>query len=209
MDKKSLLKLLLYIFTSMTVFVLGYNFLCGYDLLFKKTYNQYNIIVSDCNNIYDKAPISLRGIEIGRIYKKELLDDNKCVKVTFYINKNIKVNRNSTILIQDNIFGHKTLELQINDNEIENDEIASEHDTLQHKYIKSEANILIDEIGNIITSISNPKTQDGSISTKILEVIDLLKNLFVKTEEKINTISEYLNNFKEKNKGKGIFNLSV
>ena len=203
-----MLKLLFYMIISIIIFVLGYDFLCGYGLLFQNNYNKYNIIINDCNNIDEKTQIYLHGVPVGRITKKELSDDNKNAKLTFYIDKKIKVNPNSTILIRDNILGNKTLSLEICDDEINDEKIAEEYTTLQHEYIKSDANIFIDHLRNMITELSSSQTQDSNIITKISEVIDSFKILLNKTEEKINAMSVYLKDFVEKNKNKSLFSVS-
>lgn len=229
MVRKGLLKLLLYMFISILVFAAGYDFLCGGDLLLRNSYHKYNIIVENSKNISNKESIYFRGVPIGRVCKKTLSDDNRHVNITFYINKDIKITKNSIVLIQGNIWGNNSLELEIVNNEGDDDEIVEENSTLQHKYIKSDTSILIDNLKNIVTEISGQKTHDESITTqdsninnhsninnqnmsitkKILESIDLLKNLLVKTAEKIEILSQYMNDFKEKNKGKSIFTIKI
>ena len=206
---KDMLKLLFYMITSIIIFVLGYDFLCGYGLLLQNNYNKYNIIINDCNHINEKTQIYYRGVPVGRITKIELSDDNKNVKLTFYIVKKIEVSPNSTIIIRDDILGNKTLSLEICDTEINDGKIAEEYTTLRHKYIKSDVNILVDHLRNMITELSSSQTQDSNIITKISEVIDSFKILLNKTEEKINDISVYLKGFVEKNNNKTLFGITL
>ena len=101
---------------SVALFIYGYNFLKGNDLFSRQTtlYGVYNNI----GGLVESAPVTLNGFKVGLVKKIQLLpgDVNERILVSFLINNDVPVSKNSIARIVDSgLLGGKEIQLLIGD----------------------------------------------------------------------------------------------
>ena len=128
----------------------------SFSNLGKKGYNIYASI-NDATGLRKDAKVKMRGVDIGYLTQKTLENDK--VKLTLFIQKGIKIPKNSTItLSQDSMLGEKYI-----------------------KVIPAQTNQYI-EVGGIINNYKKVATFDEAIDT-----INLAAEEFRKFMKKLNT----------------------
>lgn len=81
----------LFAFAGVVVFVLGFNFMMGYDFL--KTYNKYYIVYDNAGGIVKSAEVHINGVKKGQVEDVGFLNpkDPSKVLVTFALDANIEL----------------------------------------------------------------------------------------------------------------------
>ncbi|HCS18972.1 MAG TPA: hypothetical protein DIW47_00160 [Bacteroidetes bacterium] len=111
---------------SITILILGYNYLKGRDL-FTKT-NTYYAVFKTVDGLIASNPVLINGYRIGQVKRVELLtDDSLKLMVEIEVQSSIEVPINSTIKVySSDLFGSKAVELVLGNDP----KIAQNRDTL-------------------------------------------------------------------------------
>ncbi|MHB1279417.1 MAG: MlaD family protein [Bacteroidia bacterium] len=111
---------------SITILILGYNYLRGRDL-FTST-NTYYAVFNTVDGLIASNPVLINGYRIGQVNHVELLtDDSLKLLVEIEVISSIQVPVNSTIKVySSDLFGSKAVELVLGDNP----KMAQNRDTL-------------------------------------------------------------------------------
>ena len=97
---------------SLSILYCGGMFLKGGEIF--STKNKYYAYAENVEGLVEGSKISINGAKIGFIKKMEFLPEENCkTKITFAIDKGIKLNTNSSLKTVGNLTGGKFLKLQI------------------------------------------------------------------------------------------------
>ena len=187
---------------GIALLVIGFNFLKGTSLFKKETqiYAKYQ----DVQGLVRSNPVMINGMQIGRIANLDGGKDMKAITVTVSLTKDVNIPSNSLAVINPNLLGSPTMEIQLGD---------------AHTYLKSGDTLLttlsggaFDEamklINPVLYEVRNAVKSLDSVLTTITGVFDthtknsiksMLDNLnlatasFVVTSESLKTIMDTQN----------------
>lgn len=96
---------------AIALLVIGFNFLKGKNL-FKKNENIY-AVYTDVQGLAKSNPVVINGLQIGRIANLDGGKDMKRILVTVSLFKEVNIPSNSLAVINPNLLGSPTLEIQL------------------------------------------------------------------------------------------------
>ena len=96
---------------GIALLVVGFNFLKGNDV-FKKSNNLY-AVYQDVQGLAKSNPVMINGLQIGRIESLDGGVDMKRILVTVSLFKDVNIPSNSLALINPNLLGSPTMEIQL------------------------------------------------------------------------------------------------
>jgi phospholipid/cholesterol/gamma-HCH transport system substrate-binding protein len=96
---------------AIALLVIGFNFLKGKNL-FKKNENIY-AVYTDVQGLAKSNPVVINGLQIGRISNLDGGKDMKRIVVTVSLFKDVNIPSNSLAVINPNLLGSPTLEIQL------------------------------------------------------------------------------------------------
>ncbi len=146
------IKVGVFAFLGIAVFVLGYNFLKGYDLF--KTSNTYFVVYKNVDGIVKSTQVTINGLMVGQISDITMLNrgDASKILVTMMINSDIKLPKQTkATIIGTDLLGTKVISLTLSNN------IAylNNKDTLDAGVEES----LTSTISNIVTPLKDRSEQ--------------------------------------------------
>jgi phospholipid/cholesterol/gamma-HCH transport system substrate-binding protein len=96
---------------GVVLLVIGFNFLKGKSL-FKKSTNIY-AVYTDVQGLTKSNPVIINGLQIGRIENLDGGKDMKHIIVTVTLSKDVNIPSNSLAVINPNLLGSPSLEIQL------------------------------------------------------------------------------------------------
>ncbi len=98
---------------SIALLVIGFNFLKGTGLFKKEThiYARYQ----DVQGLVSSNPVMINGMQVGRIANLDGGKDMKAITVTVSLTKDVNIPSNSLAVINPNLLGSPTMEIQLGD----------------------------------------------------------------------------------------------
>jgi phospholipid/cholesterol/gamma-HCH transport system substrate-binding protein len=96
---------------GIVLLVVGFNFLKGKSL-FKKSTNIY-AVYTDVQGLTKSNPVVINGLQIGRIENLDGGKDMKRIVVTVTLSKDVNIPANSLAVINPNLLGSPSLEIQL------------------------------------------------------------------------------------------------
>jgi len=111
------IKVGVFAFLGITVFVLGYNFLRGYDLF--KSSNTYYVVYKNVDGIVKSTQVTINGLMVGQISDITMLNkgDASKILVTMMINSDIKLPKESkATIVGTDLLGTKVISLTLSRN---------------------------------------------------------------------------------------------
>jgi phospholipid/cholesterol/gamma-HCH transport system substrate-binding protein len=166
---------------GIVLLIVGFNFLKGKNL-FKKD-NRLYAVYSDVQGLAKSNPVVINGLQIGRIESLEGGKDMKRILVTVSLYKDVNIPINSLALINPNLLGSPTMEIQLGSSP---------------KYLHSGDTLLTTLSGsafNEALKIINPVLYEVRNAVKSLDsVFNLVTNVFdTRTKNNIKEIVANLN----------------
>ncbi|HMJ48425.1 MAG TPA: MlaD family protein, partial [Ferruginibacter sp.] len=98
---------------SITLLILGFNFLKGKKLLSKST--SLFGIYGNVQGLQNSNPIVINGLQVGTVYKISTDKDMRRILVELNITKDINIPSNSIALIRPNPIGSTSVEIKLGD----------------------------------------------------------------------------------------------
>lgn len=98
---------------SIAILIIGFNFLKGKGL-FKKE-NRVYAVFEDAQGLVKSNPVMINGVQVGRIENLDGGRDMKKILVTVSLSKDVNIPTNSLAVINPNLLGSPTLEIQLGD----------------------------------------------------------------------------------------------
>ncbi len=96
---------------AIVLFIWGFNFLKGKDLL--KSYREFYAVFDNVDGIDNSTPVKMRGLVIGSIKDMHFRESDRKIILTLNIDKEYNVPKDSRIKISGNgILGSRNLELE-------------------------------------------------------------------------------------------------
>lgn len=96
---------------GVALLIFGFNFLKGRGV-FKKQ-NHIYAVYNDVNGLVKSNPVMINGLQIGRIEGLDGGKDMKRIVVTVALTKDVNIPSNSLAIINPNLLGSPTLEIQL------------------------------------------------------------------------------------------------
>ena len=96
---------------SIAILIIGFNFLKGKGL-FKKE-NRVYAVFEDAQGLVKSNPVMINGVQVGRIENLDGGRDMKKILVTVSLSKDVNIPTNSLAVINPNLLGSPTLEIQL------------------------------------------------------------------------------------------------
>ena len=213
---------------GIALLIIGFNFLKGQDV-FKKS-NQLFAVYEDVQGLAKSNPVMVNGLEIGRIESLDGGKDMKRILVTVSLFKDVNIPSNSLALINPNILGSPTLEIQLGNSTrfLQNGDtlVTSLSGSAFNEALKIINPVLyevknavksLDSVFNLITNIFDPNTKNNvkeivanlntvtasfAVSAHSLEVmLDAQKGALSKSLDNVNVFTANLNSNNDKLNG--------
>lgn len=172
---------------GIVLLILGFNFLKGKDL-FKPQTKMY-VVYKDVLGLANSNPVVINGVKVGKILQINGGTDLKNIIVTLAFTQKVRIPRNSVAVINPNLFGSPSLEIQLGDAT----DYLNNGDTLT----SSKSGRMLEEAMKEI----NPVLYEARIAVRSMDsVIHAMRNVFDYQTQKnlretfanLNTISENL-----------------
>jgi phospholipid/cholesterol/gamma-HCH transport system substrate-binding protein len=96
---------------GIAMLIIGFNYLKG-NGVFKKERNIY-AVYQDVQGLKKSNPVVINGLQIGRIENLDGGKDMKRIIVTVSLNKDVNIPKNSLAIINPNLLGSPSLEIQL------------------------------------------------------------------------------------------------
>lgn len=96
---------------GIAILIIGFNFLKGKGLF--KEENQIYAVYQDVQGLVKSNPVMINGLQVGRIAEIDGGKDMKRILVTVSLNKEVNIPDNSLAVINPNLLGSPTLEIQL------------------------------------------------------------------------------------------------
>jgi phospholipid/cholesterol/gamma-HCH transport system substrate-binding protein len=96
---------------GIALLIIGFNFLKGHGI-FKKEKHIY-AVYTDVQGLVKSNPVIVNGLQIGRIENLDGGKDLKKIIVTVSLTKDVNIPKNSLAVINPNLLGNPTLEIQL------------------------------------------------------------------------------------------------
>ena len=151
----------------------GVNFLKGYDL-FSSTAS-YFVVYDKIDGLTPSNPVQINGLNVGKVLSISILQEkNSKILVEFDLDKNIKLNDSSVIILKDaGLLGGKMLELIVNKGK----EIAPE-DTLKAAVelgmmasVSAKASPIMVSLDSTLSSVNQLLNEYKGLSTNIKKIM--------------------------------------
>lgn len=101
---------------SITVLILGFNFLKGKKFFSKNT--TLYAVFSNVQGLQNSNPIVINGLQVGTVYKISTDQDMRKIRVELNITKDIHIPVNSIAVIKPNPIGTTSLEIKLGDSTV-------------------------------------------------------------------------------------------
>lgn len=169
---------------SITLLILGFNFLKGKKLLSKST-SLYGIY-GNVQGLQNSNPIVINGLQVGTVYKISTDKDMRRILVELTITKDINIPANSIALIKPNPIATTSIEIKLGDT-ITN---LKNKDTI---YTEANAGVFDDMLKRVDPVLYEVKRAVGSLDTLLVNVNNVIdpraKNNIGATLENLNRVT--------------------
>lgn len=201
---------------SVTLLILGFNFLKG-KKLFSKSTTLYGVY-GNVQGLQNSNPIVINGLQVGTVYKISTDKDMSRIKVEFNITKDINIPNNSVAMIKPNPIGTTSVEIRLGDSKVNlnsGDSIFTEANAGVFNDILKKVNPVLFEVqkavssldtliininsvidprtkGNIGSTFENLKTITNSMITSTAYLEKLLNSetgVLAKTMQNVNSVT--------------------
>jgi phospholipid/cholesterol/gamma-HCH transport system substrate-binding protein len=201
---------------SVTLLILGFNFLKG-KKLFSKSTTLYGVY-GNVQGLQNSNPIVINGLQVGTVYKISTDKDMSRIKVEFNITKDINIPNNSVAMIKPNPIGTTSVEIRLGDSQVNlnsGDSIFTEANAGVFNDILKKVNPVLFEVqkavssldtlilninsvidprtkGNIGSTFENLKTITNSMITSTAYLEKLLNSetgVLAKTMQNVNSVT--------------------
>jgi len=201
---------------SVTLLILGFNFLKG-KKLFSKSTTLYGVY-GNVQGLQNSNPVVINGLQVGTVYKISTDKDMSRIKVEFNITKDINIPNNSVAMIKPNPIGTTSVEIRLGDSKVNlnsGDSIFTEANAGVFNDILKKVNPVLFEVqkavssldtliininsvidprtkGNIGSTFENLKTITSSMITSTAYLEKLLNSetgVLAKTMQNVNSVT--------------------
>jgi len=101
-----------FVLLAIALFIWGYNYLKGKDILQK--YNVYYTVFDNVDGIDNSTPVKLRGLPVGSIQSMTFRPDDRKIVLTLNIDRDYFIPKDSRVKISGSgILGSKNLEIEL------------------------------------------------------------------------------------------------
>jgi phospholipid/cholesterol/gamma-HCH transport system substrate-binding protein len=166
---------------GIALLILGFNFLKGHGI-FKKEKRIY-AVYTDVQGLVKSNPVVVNGLQIGRIENLDGGKDLKRIIVTVSLTKDVNIPKNSLAVINPNLLGNPTLEIQLGSS----NEYMKNGDTLLTTLSGGAFDEAMKLINPVLYEVRNAVKSLDSVLTTITTVFD------VRTKDNIKSILNNLN----------------
>jgi phospholipid/cholesterol/gamma-HCH transport system substrate-binding protein len=176
---------------SVTLLILGFNFLKGKQL-FSKSTTLYGIY-GNVQGLQNSNPIVINGLQVGTVYKISTDKDMSRIKVEFNITKDINVPSNSVAMIKPNPIGTTSVEITLGDSKTNlssGDSILTEANAGVFNDILKKVNPVLFQVQKAVSSLDtliininsviDPKTK-GNIGETFANLKTITSSMIVST----------------------------
>ena len=194
---------------SILLFIFGYNYLKGNNLL--KNSRTFYAVYDNVEGLSKSSPVTINGLQIGSITDINFLDETGKLVVSMNINNDFVFSSNSVAKIYGgNLIGSKSMAIEP---VYQQDNIAKSGDTLPGKIdpgllelvnnrltpLQSRVETAVTDVDTLITSVNkilNPKTQK-SIQESFININSTLNSLKNTSQEINELVANNHNNINE------------
>ena len=151
---------------GIAILVIGFNFLKGKGL-FKQENNIYAVF-QDAQGLVKSNPVLINGVQVGRIENLDGGKDMKRILVTVSLKKDVNIPSNSLAIINPNLLGSPSLEIQLGDG----DTYLKKGDTLVTTMSGGAFDQAMKLINPVLYEVKNAVKSLDSVLTTIASVFD-------------------------------------
>jgi len=166
---------------AVALLVIGFNYLKGHGV-FKKEKHIY-AVYGDVQGLKQSNPVVINGLQIGRIANLDGGKDMKRIVVTVSLTKDVNIPKNSLAVINPNLLGSPTLEIQLGSD----NQYLQNGDTLLTTLSAGAFDEAMKVINPVLYEVKNAVKSLDSVLTTVTTVFD------VKTKDNIKSILANLN----------------
>jgi len=151
---------------GIAILVIGFNFLKGKGI-FKKE-NDIYAVFEDAQGLVKSNPVVINGVQVGRIEDLDGGKDMKRILVTVSLKKDVNIPNNSLAVINPNLLGSPTLEIQLGNS----DTLLKKGDTLLTTMTGGAFDQALKLINPVLYEVKNAVKSLDSVLTTITSVFD-------------------------------------
>lgn len=166
---------------GIALLIVGFNFLKGHGV-FKKGKRIY-AVYTDVQGLVKSNPVVVNGLQIGRIENLDGGKDLKRIIVTVSLTKDVNIPKNSLAVINPNLLGSPTLEIQLGSS----NDYMKNGDTLLTTLTGGAFDEAMKLINPVLYEVRNAVKSLDSVLTTVTTVFD------VRTKDNIKSILNNLN----------------
>lgn len=159
------IKVGLFAFTGVVVFVVGFNFMMGFS--FFKPYSRYHVVYSNTGGVVKSTQVLINGYKIGQVEEVSLLvpGDASKILVTMAVDGSIKLPQGTAAEISSSdLLGTKIIQLNLGNGTT----ILQENDTLQSSIEEG----LAESISKMVSPIKEKSEQVLATLDRVLQSLN-------------------------------------
>lgn len=151
---------------GIAILVIGFNFLRGKGIF--QTENKIYAVFQDAQGLVKSNPVLINGVQVGRIESLDGGKDMRRILVTVSMKKDVNIPSNSLAVINPNLLGSPTLEIQLGNS----DTYLKKGDTLLTTMSGGALDQAMKLINPVLYEVRNAVKSLDSVLTTITSVFD-------------------------------------
>jgi len=153
---------------AIALFILGYNFLAGSNLL--NSSRTFYVKYSNVEGLAASAPVTINGLQVGKVQSIDFANQSGELVVTFSVDKDFKFSKNSMVQIYSSGFiGGNNLGIVP---KYDANNLAKDQDTLMGEYKKGLLDGVIDTFEPLEESFKNTLVKLDSVLAGVNDILD-------------------------------------
>ena len=153
---------------AIALFILGYNFLAGSNLL--NSSRTFYVKYSNVEGLAASAPVTINGLQVGKVQSIDFANQSGELVVTFSVDKDFKFSKNSMVQIYSSGFiGGNNLGIVP---KYDANNLAEDQDTLKGEYKKGLLDGVIDTFEPLEESFKNTLVKLDSVLAGVNDILD-------------------------------------
>ena len=162
------IKTAILVIASILLFIWGYSFLQGRDLL--SSYRMFYVQYENVEGLSSSAPVTINGLTVGRITKIELIPATGKLQVEIQVKNDFPISKSSTIdIYEPGLIGGKQIQIVPN---LQDTELAESGYTFKGRIVPGLADLVGEKLTPLQEKIEKVALNADLLLTNLNDVLD-------------------------------------